>query len=278
MIISFIIYELFRSSAMPFTATFDTGALDDMLWPESAKQPTDPADATRVRAAVQAGVIQGFFSETLITLEGIKNIDRAAVLSSSQLVTSSSSESENSITINVAFQQDRLPLPPKFVKRIQAARDLRMRALMVPRSADGVCAKDDDGTLFKPPGDLEQFVAKAVHLRSEIGARDIGRAVAVKLGLKLSARDGVSEWWYYGLKRAKDIHECRQVERAVSEWADGDSIAAHYGYGIDLFCSKDFGKGASALSVLDCANRKWLSEEFGIRFVTLRELADMVAA
>jgi hypothetical protein len=80
------------------------------------------------------------------------------------------------------------------------------------------------------------------------------------------------------LKRAKDIHESRQVERAVSEWADGDSIVAHYGYGFDLFCSKDFGKGASGPSVLDCANRKWLSEEFGIRFVTLRELADMVAA
>ncbi len=152
-----------------------------------------------------------------------------------------------------------------------------MRALMVPRSPDGVCAKDDDGTLFEPPGDLEQFVAKAVHLRSEIGARDIGCAVAIKLGLQLSARDGVSEWWYYGLKRAKDIHECRQVERAVSEWADGDSIAAHCGYGIDLFCSKDFGKGASVPLVLDCANRKWLSEEFGIRFVTLRELAAIVA-
>ncbi len=264
---------------MPLTVTFDTGVLDDMLWPESAKQPTDPADATRVRAAVQAGVIQGFFSETLITLEGIKNIDRAAILSSSRLVSSLSSESKNSITSNVTFQQDRLPLPHKCVRRIQASRDLGMRALMVPRSlADGVCAKDDDGTLFEHPGDLEQFVAKAVHLRSEIGARDIGRAVAVKLGLQLSARDGVSEWWYHGLKRAKDIHESRQVERAVSEWADGDSIVAHYGYGFDLFCSKDFGKGASGPSVLDCANRKWLSEEFGIRFVTLRELADMVAA
>jgi len=174
---------------MPLRVTFDTGALDDMLWPESAKQPTDPADATWVRAAVQAGVIQGFFSENLVTLEGIKNKDRVDVLGSTRLQSQSTSTGPNSITLSISLVQDRNPLPPKFVKRIQAARDLGMRALMVPRSADGVCAKDDDGTLFEPPGDLGQFVAKATHLRSEIGARDIGRAVAVKLGLQLSARD-----------------------------------------------------------------------------------------
>jgi hypothetical protein len=263
---------------MPLKVTFDTGALDDMLWPESAKQPTDPADATRVRAAVQAGVIQGFFSETLVTLEGIQRKDRVDVLSSTQLQSQSTSNSPNTITLSISVVRDQKPLPPKFDRRIQAARNLGMRALMVPRLPDGVYAKDDDGTLFEPPGDLEQFVDKAVRLRNEIGARDIGYAVAVKLGLQLSTRDGVSEWWYHGLKRTKDIHECRQVERAVSEWADGDSIAAHYGYGSDLFCSKDFGKGASGPSVLDCYNREWLREEFGIQFVTLAELAERVTA
>jgi hypothetical protein len=57
-----------------------------------------------------------------------------------------------------------------------------------------------------------------------------------------------------------------------------DSIASHYGYGIDLLCSKDFGKSASGPSVLDCDNRKRLNEEFGIRFVTLAELAKRLTA
>ena len=54
---------------MPLTVTFDTNALNDVLWPDKAQHPTDPADAARVRAAIQAGDIQGFFSETLVTLE-----------------------------------------------------------------------------------------------------------------------------------------------------------------------------------------------------------------
>jgi hypothetical protein len=89
----------------------------------------DPADAARVQAAVQTGSIRGFFSETLVTIEGIQTKDRPAVLSSSRLVSSSSSaENENSITIKLAFQQDRNPPEPRFSERIQTARSLGMRA------------------------------------------------------------------------------------------------------------------------------------------------------
>jgi hypothetical protein len=257
---------------MPLTVTFDTNALADVISPETSQHPTDPADATWVRGAVLAGSIRGFFSETLITIEGIKTKDRAAVLSSARLVSSSSSDSENSITIKVAFQQDRNPSEPRFSERIQAARSLGMRALMVPRLlGSGVCAKDDYGTLFEPVGDLEQFVARGVRLRSEIGARGIGHAVAVKLGL-----DGLSQpgFWYQGLRHASR----NKVKEAVAEWADGDSLAAHYGYGIDLFCTRDCAKKAGKVSVLHPDNRRWLSEEFGIQFVTLAELAERVRA
>ncbi len=155
-----------------------------------------------------------------------------------------------------------------------------MRALMVPRlPGGGVCAKDDDGTLFEPIGDHEQFVTRATHLRSKIGARNIGHAAAVSLGLALSARDGISgkELWLTGLGRAKTEDEKGQVAKVAAEWADGDSIVAHYGYGIHLFCSEDRNSAHPGTpSILDPKNRQWLTEEFGIKFVTLIELADMM--
>jgi hypothetical protein len=156
-----------------------------------------------------------------------------------------------------------------------------MRALMVPRLlGSSVCATDDDGTLFEPLADLEQFLAKAIRLRREIGARGIGHAAAVSLGLTFSERDGMSgpELYSRGLGRAKSNRECEQVKWVVTEWADGDSIVAHYGYGIDLFCSEDFAKGALGPSVLDPKHRKWLNDEFGIQFMRLAELADKVMA
>jgi len=83
--------------------------------------------------------------------------------------------------------------------------------------------------------------------------------------------------WFQGLRRAKSNGERQKVAKAVAEWADGDSVAAHYGYGIKLFCSEDFGSGASKASVLDPDNRAWLTGTFGIQFVTMAQLADMVA-
>ena len=47
---------------------------------------------------------------------------------------------------------------------------------------------------------------------------------------------------------------------------------------MQLFCSDDFGKNAPGPSVLDCINRKWLNEEFGVQFVTLCDLAKMVTS
>ena len=78
------------------------------------------------------------------------------------------------------------------------------------------------------------------------------------------------------MRRAQDETERRKVQRAIKEWADADSIAAHVGYGIDLFCSEDMGKSTGGEpSVLDGSNRAWLTATFGIKFVTVAELAAM---
>ena len=63
----------------PLTVTFDTNTLASVVAPETAQRGTGESGAI-VAAAMRAGGIRGFFSETVITLEGIKNVDRADVL------------------------------------------------------------------------------------------------------------------------------------------------------------------------------------------------------
>lgn len=67
--------------------------------------------------------------------------------------------------------------------------------------------------------------------------------------------------------------ERKAVHKAINEWADGDAVAAHAGYGNDLFCTNDLGKGAGESSVLHPKNRAWLQSDYGIVFVTTLELA-----
>jgi hypothetical protein len=264
--------------AMSLSVTFDSNTLDKAARPPRFPKDPDQAAYTRVYDALSTGRLKGYFSETHVTLEGIKNVDRVKVLGSTRLDQQSSSNGKNAITLSLTVQQDRKPLPPEFPRRIQAAHKIGMRALRGPARFGWVCIKDDDGTFFEPDASMLERIQRSDRtneMADAIAARGVGHAIAVKLGLDFSVRDGASgEWWLHGLLRAKDVLECTQVERAVAEWADGDSIAAHYGYGIDLFCSKDFGQKASSASVLDCENRKWLNEKFGVQFVTLVELAD----
>lgn len=262
--------------------TFDTNALNDLISPATSQRGTAGAAAgSTVRAAIEAGRIQGFFCETLVTLEGIQKRDRRDVVGSTRLQSTTTSTDERTITISIGVLQDRKPLDIEFNEKIQAAKALGLRALRGPARMGWIRIKDEDGTFFAPHESTKELLDrmdKVNEMAIAMAKRGLGQAVAVSLGLQLLARDGVPQptLWFEGLRRAKGNREHKRIVKAVAEWADGDSVAAHYGHGIDLFCSEDFGRNAATASILDDDNRAWLSAAFGVRFVTMAELADMV--
>src|ERR1022692_2808286 len=102
--------------------TFDTNTIDKAARP--GRFPKDPsrADFVRVNEALAAGKLSGYFSETLITLEGIQNKDRARVFNSTTLRQESETEtvSNGATTIQMrsVVEQQRDPLHPEHVARI----------------------------------------------------------------------------------------------------------------------------------------------------------------
>jgi hypothetical protein len=267
---------------MPLTVTFDTNTLASVVSPETAQRGTGPS-AAAVRAAIQAGQVQGFFSETLVTLEGIKNTDRVDVLGKTRVFSESSSSGENRIELTVGVRHFRNSPDFQFCERVRSAVALGMRGLMAPARMGSIHVKEETCPLFKSAGgvlELLRCMDDVNRIATEIGRRRVGQAVAVELGLQLSARDHVlePELWLQGLGRARDKAESKKVAKVIGEWADGDSVASHLGFGIEQFCSDDYGRSAAGPSVLDRLHRKWLSEEFGIRFVTLAELAKSMTA
>ena len=69
---------------MPLTVTFDTNTLASVVSPETAQRGTGTSGAI-VRTEIQETRIQGFFSGTLIALEGINHEDRAEVLGKTEV-------------------------------------------------------------------------------------------------------------------------------------------------------------------------------------------------
>jgi hypothetical protein len=276
--------------------TVDTNVLDLACRPE--RFPKDPrqAELAKVHSALKSGVIEGFYSVTMLTVEGIMKKDRAAVFAGTT-VTSTAHPTEmtkrsdlpkeladmlgdgdfdviaTGVTLR-ASQPQRAPLHPEVVARIQAAKALGVRVLHdVPRiGAFGLT--DPTGEYYLDRGEgtaLSAWIDKAFAVSREIEARGLGFTQLSTLGVSLAS--GPESTWFAALDKAADVHQRRQVERAFAEWADGDSLAAHVAYGIDIFCSADVGKSNATNSVLDPANRAWLSNSYGVRFMTFEDLA-----
>ena len=257
--------------------TFDTNCLERATRPERyPKDKLQPA-YLKVHRALRTGAIKGYFSQTLITLEGVQNDDRVDVLGSTRLETRSYSTGPNAISLSIGVRQDQRPIHPEHARCIVAARALGMKALRGPvRLGDSFTAKDEDGSLYERDDSVERMIArgeKENEVELAIAKRAVGRTIAVTLGLKFSQRAGHSEWWFAGLKRIQGPHERGEVNRAIAEWADGESIIAHIGYGFDLFCTNDNAKRGNVPSIFAPDNKAWLSSAYGVTFVTLEELA-----
>ncbi len=61
---------------------------------------------------------------------------------------------------------------------------------------------------------------------------------------------------------------------AIAEWVDGDSIAVHFGYSNEYFCTEDRGKGAGKGSVFYEENLAGLKQVFGLKIVSMSELIE----
>ncbi len=279
---------------MTLRVTFDTNVLDLACRPE--RFPKDPRQPYLqiVREALSHKKILGFYSVTMLTIEGIMRKDRADVFESTQtyMQPETNSRTKNAdlpkairsvtgvtdietVTMNMVVQQPkRKPLHPEIIARAEAARALGVRVLKdAPRIGAYKIEDPDNGFYHANDRDqsLEEWIRRIQDVSSAIEDRGLGFAQIKALGLSMTTQDS-AEVWFKALNNAQDIHEERAIERAFSEWADGDAIASHVAYGLDVFCSADVGNSNGMSSILDSSNRQWLTEEYGVKFMSFDDL------
>src|SRR5258707_15467978 len=122
-------------------------------------------------------------------------------------------------------------------------------------------AKHGVPRLDETPEALKQRLDRYFNILRAIEARGLGSPRVMAIAERWADR-APNEPWYRLLGTAKDIHETREVGRAVAEWSDADSIGAHYGYGNDLLCTLDVAAGEGRrgdAAILDADNRFFFS-------------------
>jgi hypothetical protein len=135
---------------------------------------------------------------------------------------------------------------------VRRALDLGLRILSAPRESSSRI-DDPSGELYAKDAD-EAAVSMRLQRYESIVAAIEGRGLGFARVMKTPGSG-------------------RKAARAVAEWADGDSVAAHHGYANDLFCTEDRAARAGRRSVMHPAYRGWLHRAYGVEFVTLAELA-----
>lgn len=265
------------------SVTFDTNTLENVLDPERDQAREFRDDYLQIRQAIEKGQIRGFFSDTWITLEGIETKNRSPIFGSRHLVTSSKSSDNStdsmSIKITIGTKMERSPLHAEHEAAKNASLTLGLKALKgPPRLGDNFFMKDERSNFYAEIS-VDDFVKCsekaseadiAIARRSMDSGINVGRSAAQYLGLEYLEKNNLTNClWYEGLRYAPK----GKVKKAVAEWADGENIIRHIGYGIDIFCSRDMGKKAS---ILDVTHRQWLSENYGVVFCSPSELTQKI--
>ena len=185
---------------------------------------------------MRAKRLEGFFCETVLTIEGGQH-----------------------------------PPRPDTVVRVRRALELGLRILSAPRAAStpiDVLDSDHYANDENPLTRLERYdsIAAAIEARGSGFARVL--KVAPSLSPVANSPGGIGR-----IDPASFPRDMTKVARAIAEWADGDCVAAHYGYANDLFCTQDRAARAGRHSVMHPAQRSWLHRVYGIEFVGIAELA-----
>jgi hypothetical protein len=69
-----------------------------------------------------------------------------------------------------------------------------------------------------------------------------------------------------------------KYSKAVGEWADGDALAANYGYGIEYFCTNDRASGSGGSSIFHPSNLQQLEKEYPVNVVSPEDLIKALGA
>jgi hypothetical protein len=248
--------------------------IDKAARPERHPKDPDRPKFLIVHEALKKGKLQGFVCDTIITLEGIQNKDRAAVFGSTTLSVDKK-EADNSVVLKMqAVQPARHPLPDENVRRLRAALAVGVRVLSAPRIASPRI-EDPNKTIYaqEDAAQLGERINRFHDAGRAINDRDYGTEPAKHVAERIAKRFGVQEPWYKSLARA-DANEEKEFARAIREWADSDTVAAHIAYQSEILCTGD--QGRSGNSIFDETNRAWLTVTYGVHFATITELAAMI--
>lgn len=224
-----------------------------------------------LHASIAGGRSAGFISETIFRTEGIPNSERRDFLANY------STKPEKLVEeLPGGVVHTRLSFGPSTTNLVEVsdyhrlhladARSLGVKLLYCPRFGNqrspDVLESD---YVAQSSEDLDLVIKTFSSVVREIEELGCGMKWLTDLGEKYAPH------WRDGL-RAAPKSEAPNIAKAVAEWADADSLAAHIAYGNDVFCTLDGAKSAGSKSIMSKRHLDVLESRHGLRILGPKEL------
>lgn len=249
---------------------FDTNVFKKVNDPP--RSSTDFAAYEKIKSSIASGEIEGFISETIFTLEGIKRAERKKEVGKRRGKVSFYE------TIDVDIVSQEIKLGPKrgidfgdndqlrqhFLKAMVTG----FKIVRLPRIG-GYVNEEVEPYRFQHGENLAAFHDRAHEVAEKIEQKGAGLAGLKALGLEFDSN------WQKGLTKMPEERK-NKIAELVGEWADGDSVATAIGLHCDYFCTLDQAKSAGQKSVLSSVNLAWLSQEYQFKTISPLDLASLI--
>ncbi len=240
--------------------TFDSNAWEDVFSPSS--------NFGVIAAALRARTIQGFICASSFRIEAIQKQNRNSYFQQPHMGSDFGVTSvDGKPMLRFSFGPDdscHPGLPAQQSEKLERA------------FAAGILLIHGGNWLGLPrPKEIvgnAKFVAEDEQERSVREQREIDAFYQIEQrGVGKAAFDAEGGWEI----RKRDRSAERRLSRACAEWADAETVSAHIAYQHDILCTNDRGRRAGN-SIFNDNNRDWLTNTFGVCFMTVEELAATV--
>lgn len=266
------------------TITFDSNVLTRILQPENVQNlcAADIKDLQMVNEAIRTGTIEGFVAKTFFTKEAVPKVHREDVYRKAfrryKEITSQSTDTclnNHNLKIRLIkkhqFDSERLFTRLNF---LPVLRQYHVRILHTYLCGD-ILPQLKNGESIEDVFSIDDFYHWDGDEGEVMNRNDLCfRFIVEDLKAGALCVDMIDEM-------DNEHDECSnnlssKFGKVAAEEADVQAIATHYAHQIDIFCTEDKGKSAGGNSVMKAENKAALSQEFGMQFCTLGELARLL--
>jgi hypothetical protein len=228
--------------------TFDSNVWFKIADPNSFAKDNEIDAIIKLKELVEKKII-AYLSETIFSLEPIKRDGRKEKITSGSKIKISKNNYDSKMQASFVLDlknnhPGNNPIIDKFYKK---AIDIGFKTVRLPRIGCFINPDIEDSRIQLKGEECKDFFNKSVEVSEKTEGKE--------------APDSINN----------------QVANAISEWADGDSVATSIGLNCDYFCTRDSAKKAEEKSVFSSSsNLQWLKDEFDFDTISPKELVEII--